>query len=97
MASKATKTTRSTPDRATEYAKAVVSGSIIAGPHVRNACRRHLDDLERGSERGLWYDEDEAAKTYRFFEETGASAAPTSKRARATASRRSLAGSASKA
>jgi phage terminase large subunit-like protein len=69
MASKATKTTRSTPDRATEYAKAVVSGSIIAGPHVRNACRRHLDDLERGSERGLWYDEDEAAKTYRFFEE----------------------------
>src|SRR5690606_38765643 len=31
----------------------------IAGPHVRAACRRHLDDLERGHERGLtWHPED---------------------------------------
>jgi phage terminase large subunit-like protein len=68
MATKAT-TARSTPDRATEYARAVTAGDIVAGPHVRNACRRHLDDLEHGSERGLWFDEDEAAKTYRFFED----------------------------
>jgi phage terminase large subunit-like protein len=39
-------------DRTTEYARAVVSGDIVAGPHVRNACRRHLDDLEHASERG---------------------------------------------
>lgn len=39
-------------DRATEYARGVVSGKIVAGPHVRNACRRHLDDLERAGERG---------------------------------------------
>lgn len=34
-------------DRATAYAIAVVAGEIVAGPHVRNACRRHLDDLRR--------------------------------------------------
>jgi phage terminase large subunit-like protein len=61
-------TSSSTIDRATAYAEAVVSGSIVAGPHVRNACRRHLDDLERGHERGLAYDEAMAAKTIRFFE-----------------------------
>jgi phage terminase large subunit-like protein len=66
--SRKTATTPSTPDRAIDYAQKVVDGEIIAGPHVRNACRRHLDDLERGHERGLWYDEEEAAKTYRFFE-----------------------------
>jgi phage terminase large subunit-like protein len=49
-----TTTTRSsTTDRATAYAKAVVAGTIIAGPHVRNACRRHLDDLAKGGARGL--------------------------------------------
>lgn len=65
---KTTKTTPSTPDRATEYAKRVVAGAIVAGPHVRNACRRHLDDLKSGHERGLKYDELESAKAYRFFE-----------------------------
>lgn len=39
-------------DRATEYARHVVSGEIVAGPHVRNACRRHLDDIEHAGERG---------------------------------------------
>jgi phage terminase large subunit-like protein len=34
----------------------VLAGKIIAGPHVRNACRRHLDDLEHGHERGLTWD-----------------------------------------
>lgn len=45
-----------------------MAGSIVAGPHVRNACRRHLDDLEHGWERGLIYDEATAAKAIRFFE-----------------------------
>lgn len=56
-------------DRATDYAERVCAGEIIAGPHVRNACRRHLDDLDRGEDRGLWFDEDEAAKAIAFFEE----------------------------
>ena len=38
------------------YAEDVLAGRIIAGPHVRNACRRHLDDLRRGGERGLVWD-----------------------------------------
>lgn len=55
-------------DRATAYAEAVVAGEIIAGPHVRNACRRHLDDLKTGEARGLRFDEDIADRALRFFE-----------------------------
>lgn len=54
-----------TTDRATVYAQKVRSGEIIAGPHVRNACQRHLDDLKRDDIR---YDPESAAKTLRFFE-----------------------------
>jgi phage terminase large subunit-like protein len=43
-------------DRTTAYAEAVVSGEIVAGPHVRNACQRHLDDLKRTD--GIWFDVD---------------------------------------
>ncbi|HEV7285616.1 MAG TPA: terminase large subunit, partial [Kaistia sp.] len=69
MAAKTSRTSSSaTPDRATQYAKDVVEGRVIAGPHVRNACRRHLKDLQDGHERGLRYDEADAAKVIRFFE-----------------------------
>lgn len=57
-----------TDDRATAYARAVVAGEIVAGPHVRNACRRHLDDLERGHERGLHFDLPSAEKVWSYFE-----------------------------
>lgn len=63
-----TKTPSSTTDRATAYAARVVSGKVVAGPHVRNACRRHLDDLKRGAKRGLWFDEEAAAHKISFFE-----------------------------
>lgn len=56
-------------DRATAYAEAVVAGEIIAGPHVRNACRRHLDDLAKGGDRGLRFDPSLASRALRFFEE----------------------------
>lgn len=59
-------TSSSTIDRATSYALAVTDGDIVAGPHVRNACRRHLDDLNRDD---LVFDEAAAAKALRFFEE----------------------------
>ena len=55
----------STTDRATAYAEAVVAGDIVAGPHVRNACRRHLDDLRRDD---LAFDVGAAARALRFFE-----------------------------
>lgn len=62
-----TKTSSST-DRATQYALDVVEGRIVAGPHVRNACRRHLKDLEDAGGRGFYYDEEAAARALRFFE-----------------------------
>lgn len=55
----------STTDRATAYAEAVLAGEIVAGPHVRNACRRHIEDLPRED---IHYDPAAAAKALRFFE-----------------------------
>lgn len=66
MTAKTPATSSSTTDRATAYARSVVSGQVVAGPHVRNACRRHLDDLERDD---LFFDVAAAAKALRFFEE----------------------------
>lgn len=40
-------------DPVTAYARGVADGEIIAGPHVRNACARHLRDLVEGPKRGL--------------------------------------------
>lgn len=56
-------------DRATAYAKAVASGEIMAGPYVRGACQRHLNDLKNGHERGLYYDAKDATDAIAFFEE----------------------------
>lgn len=53
-------------DPVTDYANRVLSGDIIAGPHVRNACRRHLDDLKNAHERGLHFDLDAANDILRF-------------------------------
>jgi phage terminase large subunit-like protein len=46
----------------------VLDGRIVAGPHVRNACRRHLADLAHGHERGLTYDLAAARHVWSFFE-----------------------------
>lgn len=70
MAKKPTKKNdSSSSDRATLYALAVRDGKIIAGPHVRDACNRHLHDLQHAGKRGFCYDEDEAAEAIAFFEE----------------------------
>ena len=58
----------SSDDRATAYARSVVEGESPAGPLVLGACRRHLDDMERAVERGLYFDVDEANRALRFFE-----------------------------
>lgn len=57
------------PDPATTYAILVLTGHEVAGPYVRGACQRHLDDLVYGHERGIWFDPVEAARVYRFFTE----------------------------
>ena len=56
-------------DRATRYAEQVNSGEIPAGPIVRAACRRHLNDLEHAGKRGYYFDQAEAATAIAFFEE----------------------------
>lgn len=39
----------------------------MAGPHVRNACRRHLQDLKDGKTRGLVWDKAAASRAINFF------------------------------
>jgi phage terminase large subunit-like protein len=58
----------SSADRTKAYAEAVVAGEIVAGPHVRNACRRHLLDLKEGGKRGLVFDIGAAEYAFNFFE-----------------------------
>jgi phage terminase large subunit-like protein len=54
-------------DPTTDYALDVAEGRRIAGPYVRAAARRHLDDLEHGQERGLRFNLDAAAEALGFF------------------------------
>ena len=58
--------THSLEDRTSDYALAVVAGEIVAGPHVRNACKRHLADLKRTD--GIWFDHEAAAEAFAYFE-----------------------------
>lgn len=51
----------------TDYAQAVVSGSIVTGRLVKLAAERHLRDLDLGSLRGLHFDQDEADRAITFF------------------------------
>ncbi|PPE75466.1 phage terminase small subunit P27 family [Solimonas fluminis] len=55
-------------DPVRDYADQVVSGGIVAGPHVRAACARHLRDLEDGHKRGLRFDKDLALYYIAFVE-----------------------------
>jgi phage terminase large subunit-like protein len=56
-------------DRTTAWAKRVVGGGIIAGPHVRAAAARHLRDLKDGPARGLVWNKTAAAHAIAYFEE----------------------------
>lgn len=50
-----------------DYALRVVAGELVAGPHVRGACERHLRDREEGPERGLVWDLKAAQTALDFF------------------------------
>lgn len=54
-------------DEATAYALSVRDGEIIAGPHVRDACARHLDDLVHGPDRGLIWEPKLASHVIGYF------------------------------
>lgn len=58
----------STSDPVLAYARDVLArGRDLAGPWVRLACQRHLDDLEHGHERGLVWSLDHALYAIDFF------------------------------
>lgn len=50
-----------------EYVDKVMSGDIIACKWVRLACERHLDDLEDGEGRGIYFDAEAATRAIKFF------------------------------
>lgn len=55
-------------DRVSAYARGVLDGDIVAGPHVRNACRRHFSDLKSAHKRGIHWDDRAAKRVFNFFE-----------------------------
>lgn len=71
MAAKRSRTRRANTSRpddpATAYALAVAAGTEPAGPHVRDACARHLRDLEDGAKRGLTWDVAAVDRVIGFF------------------------------
>ena len=52
---------------ARQYAESVLSGEVLACKLVQLACKRHLDDIEYGHERGLWFDDEAAEYVLEFF------------------------------
>ncbi|MHA7852207.1 terminase large subunit [Roseovarius sp.] len=64
---KKTRRQNTSDDPTTAYAQAVVTGKIIAGPHVRGSCERHLRDLDEAGKRGLVWDKKAAARALGFF------------------------------
>lgn len=64
-----TKSPVSISDRVTDWARAVVAGDVVQGPHVRDACARHLHDLATAAERGLVWSPEHALRGIGYFEE----------------------------
>lgn len=56
-------------DLATEYAEDVAEGRIVANRHVINACRRHLDDIERRHGKDLLWMPERANDIRTFFKD----------------------------
>jgi len=54
-------------DPVTAYARAVAAGEIVAGPWVRKASQRHLDDIKAARSRRLVWHLDRALKAIEFF------------------------------
>lgn len=67
MASRKTARRNTSPDPVEAYAKAVITGEVIAGPDVRAQCARHIRDLKQGQKRGLQWSLDHAMRAIGFF------------------------------
>lgn len=49
-----------------QYISDVLDGTIVACEFVKLACKRHINDLEHGHERGLWFDPDAGQRVLDF-------------------------------
>lgn len=58
---------RVSDDPVTSYARDVGAGRVLAGHLVRQACARHLRDLEAGAARGLLWSPERARHAIEFF------------------------------
>lgn len=68
MATPKAKQVRTTSrDPVTSYARDVLAGKIVAGPHVRDACKRHMRDLEEAPNRGFFFDLEKVNRVVGFF------------------------------
>jgi phage terminase large subunit-like protein len=54
-------------DFTTAYAADVVAGRIVTGKLVRQACKRHLEDLKTAGSRGLYWDPRAAEIVFKFM------------------------------
>lgn len=61
------RTTRTASDPVTDYAERVLRGDIIAGPHVRASCERHIRDIHNAHTRGYVFDVARALHACGFF------------------------------
>lgn len=56
------------PKIAKKYIADVLSGKILACKWVKLFCKRHVNDLQHGAKRGLYFDENAGARILRFFD-----------------------------
>ena len=54
-------------DPVTTYARKVVEGKILTGQPVRQACQRHLDDLDQAASRGFFFDLEKVNRAIGFY------------------------------
>lgn len=56
-------------NRTTKYAREVLAGNIVAGRLVKQACKRHMEDMKKAERRGFafYFDEEEADHAISFF------------------------------
>lgn len=59
--------TDASKDPVTAWAEDVIAGRVVAGPHVRAACERHMTDLEDAPKRGFEWDRRAALDHIEFF------------------------------
>ena len=54
-------------DKAAQYQRDVLTGRIRTGKLTRLAVERHANDLEKAASRGVFFDEEQAARAIKFF------------------------------